>query len=95
HRRAFIGIFRLRLDQLLDPVFTAAVHTAPDRLTDGIGIIHLGGGAKQGIRQQILLEVNIGQEQSKSGFQRDEILPLFEQNSDFSHILGRRYTERR
>ena len=45
--------------------------------------------AKQGIRQQILLEVNIGQEQSKSGFQRDEILPLFEQISDFSHILVR------
>ena len=31
---------------------------------------------KQGIVQDILLEINIGQEESKSGFREEEILPL-------------------
>lgn len=42
--------------------------------------------AKQGIVQDILLEINVGQEESKSGFALDEILPVVEQISDFSNI---------
>ncbi len=42
--------------------------------------------ARQGIRQDILLEVNIGNEESKSGFQSGEILPLAEKFSDFPHL---------
>jgi pyridoxal phosphate enzyme (YggS family) len=45
--------------------------------------------AKQGIVQDIFLEVNIGQEESKSGFREEEILPLLEQISDFPHIFVR------
>ncbi len=45
--------------------------------------------SRQGIRQQVLLEVNIGEEASKSGFMCCEILPLLEQISDFRHILVR------
>ena len=42
--------------------------------------------AKQGIIQNILLEVNIGQELSKSGFGADDIPPLMEKISEFSNI---------
>ncbi len=42
--------------------------------------------ARQGIRQDILLEVNIGQEESKSGFSADEIPELVEQFSSFPNI---------
>ena len=42
--------------------------------------------AKQGIVQDILLEVNIGQESSKSGFSADDILPLVEKIGEFSNI---------
>ena len=45
--------------------------------------------AKQGIVQDILLEVNVGQEESKSGFEVSEVLPLLEQISEFSHIFVR------
>ena len=45
--------------------------------------------AKQGIIQDILLEVNVGEEESKSGFAAEEVLPLLEQISDFSHIFVR------
>ena len=45
--------------------------------------------AKQGIVQDILLEVNIGQEESKSGFREEEILPLLEQIAEFPHIFIR------
>ena len=41
---------------------------------------------KQGIVQGILLEINIGQEQSKSGFREEEILPLLEKIGDFPNI---------
>ena len=41
---------------------------------------------KQGIVQDILLEINIGQEQSKSGFREEEILPLLEKIGDFSNV---------
>ena len=42
--------------------------------------------ARQGIRQDILLEVNIGQEESKSGFSADEVPALVEQFSSFPNI---------
>ena len=42
--------------------------------------------AKQGIRQNILLEVNIGEEASKSGFGAEGILPLMEKISEFPNI---------
>ena len=42
--------------------------------------------AHQGIVQNILLEVNIGQEASKSGFQTNEILPLMENIAVFSNV---------
>ena len=42
--------------------------------------------AKQGIIQNILLEVNIGEEASKSGFSAEDILPLVEKAGEFSNI---------
>lgn len=42
--------------------------------------------ARQGIRQDILLEVNIGQEASKSGFGAEDILPLMEKIGEFPNI---------
>ena len=45
--------------------------------------------AKQGIRQDILLEINIGSEESKSGFDADSIPGLLEQIADFPHIFVR------
>ena len=45
--------------------------------------------AKQGIVQDILLEVNVGQEESKSGFDVSEVLPLLEQIGEFPHIFVR------
>ena len=41
---------------------------------------------KQGIIQQILLEVNIGEEESKSGFRADEVLPLLEKIGGYANI---------
>ena len=42
--------------------------------------------ARQGIRQDILLEVNIGNEESKSGFRPAEILPILEKIGEFSNV---------
>lgn len=42
--------------------------------------------ARQGIRQNILLEVNIGNEESKSGFRPEEILPFLEKIGEFSNV---------
>ena len=42
--------------------------------------------ARQSIVQDILLEVNVGNEASKSGFAPEEILPLLEKIGDFSNI---------
>ena len=42
--------------------------------------------AKQGIVQNILLEVNVGEEASKSGFQLDDILPLMAKSDEFPNI---------
>ena len=41
---------------------------------------------KQGIIQDILLEVNIGEEASKSGFGVDDILPLMDKIGEFSNV---------
>ena len=41
---------------------------------------------KKGIVQQILLEVNIGEEESKSGFRADEVLPLLEKMGKYANI---------
>ncbi len=41
---------------------------------------------KQGIIQNILLEVNIGEESSKSGFGADDILPVVEKIREFPNI---------
>ena len=45
--------------------------------------------AKQGIRQDILLEVNVGGEESKSGFEPEEVLPLLEQINEYPNIFVR------
>ena len=42
--------------------------------------------AKQGIIQNILLEVNIGEEASKSGFGAEDILPVVEKISEFPNV---------
>ena len=41
---------------------------------------------KQGIRQDILLEVNIGEEAAKSGFTAEQILPLVDKIDSFPNI---------
>ena len=45
--------------------------------------------AKQGIRQDIFLEINIGNEQSKSGFTASEVLPLLEHIGEYPNIFIR------
>ena len=45
--------------------------------------------ARQGIRQDVLLEVNIGQEESKSGFSAEDIPVLVDRFSDFPNICLR------
>ena len=42
--------------------------------------------AKQGIVQNILLEVNIGAEESKSGFAPDDILPLLDKIGEYPNV---------
>ena len=45
--------------------------------------------ARQGIVQDILLEVNIANEESKSGFDAKEVLPLLEEIGKYSNICVR------
>ena len=45
--------------------------------------------AKQGIRQDIFLEINIGNEESKSGFTASEVLPLLEHIGEYPNIFIR------
>ena len=45
--------------------------------------------AKQGIVQDILLEINIGEEESKSGFGIQDILPLVEKMDQFPNVKVR------
>ena len=42
--------------------------------------------ARQGIRQNVLLEVNIGEEESKSGFSCEDILPVAARAGEFPNI---------
>lgn len=42
--------------------------------------------ARQGLIQDVLLEVNVGNEESKSGFSVSEVLPFLEHISDFPNI---------
>ena len=42
--------------------------------------------ARQGICQDILLEINIGQEESKTGFEAEDILPLLEKIGEYPNI---------
>ena len=42
--------------------------------------------ARQGIIQNILLEVNIGEEASKSGFQAEDILPLVDKIQEYPNV---------
>ncbi len=42
--------------------------------------------ARQGLAQRILLEVNIGMEQTKSGFPAEEVLPLLEKIHQYPNI---------
>ncbi len=44
---------------------------------------------RQGIRQDILLEINIGGEESKSGFAPGEIIPLLEKIGEYDSIFVR------
>ena len=41
---------------------------------------------RQGIRQDILLEVNVGAELSKTGFAPEEILPLLEKSGEYANV---------
>ena len=45
--------------------------------------------AKQGICQDILLEINIGREESKSGFLTEELTAILEKMGEFPHIRVR------
>lgn len=45
--------------------------------------------AKQGIVQDIFLEVNVGGEESKSGFEASEVLPLLEHIGEYPNIFVR------
>ena len=42
--------------------------------------------ARQGICQDILLEINIGAEESKSGFQPEEVMPLLENIGQYPNV---------
>jgi len=42
--------------------------------------------ARQGIVQDVLLEINVGEEESKSGFGVADILPLVEKMGDYPHV---------
>ena len=63
-------------------------------LIQSVGSLHLleavnKEAAKQNIRQDILLEVNIGEEAAKTGFAASEILPLIDKIDSFSNICVR------
>lgn len=45
--------------------------------------------AARGLRQDVLLEVNIGEEASKSGFRPEEISPLLEKMAEFPNVCVR------
>ena len=63
-------------------------------LIQSVGSLHLleavnKEAARQNLRQDILLEVNIGEEAAKTGFAASEILPLIDKIDSFSKICVR------
>lgn len=63
-------------------------------LIQSVGSLHLleavnKEAARQNLRQDILLEVNIGEEAAKAGFAASEILPLIDKIDSFSNICVR------
>lgn len=63
-------------------------------LIQSVGSLHLleavnKEAARQDLRQDILLEVNIGEEAAKTGFAAEEILPLIDKIDSFSNICVR------
>ena len=63
-------------------------------LIQSVGSLHLleavnKEAARQTLRQDILLEVNIGEEAAKTGFAASEILPLIDKIDSFSNICIR------
>ena len=63
-------------------------------LIQSVGSLHLleavnKEAARQNLRQDILLEVNIGEEAAKAGFAAGEILPLIDKIDSFSNICVR------
>lgn len=63
-------------------------------LIQSVGSLHLleavnKEAARQSLRQDILLEVNIGEEAAKTGFAASEILPLIDKIDSFSNICVR------
>ena len=63
-------------------------------LIQSVGSAHLLSAidreaGKQGIRQHILLEVNIGSEESKTGFAAGDILPLIDKIDSYPNICVR------
>lgn len=63
-------------------------------LIQSVGSLHLleavnKEAARQNLRQDILLEVNIGEEAAKTGFAAGEILPLIDKIDSFSNICIR------
>ena len=63
-------------------------------LIQSVGSLHLleavnKEAARQNLRQDILLEVNIGEEAAKTGFVASEILPLIDKIDSFSNICIR------
>ena len=63
-------------------------------LIQSVGSLHLleavnKEAARQNLRQDILLEVNIGEEAVKTGFAASEILPLIDKIDSFSNICVR------
>lgn len=63
-------------------------------LIQSVGSLHLleavnKEAVRQNLRQDILLEVNIGEEAAKTGFAASEILPLIDKIDSFSNICVR------
>ena len=79
------------MEQRYNYNLTGHLHT--DVWTDGFKgfgwnyeMVVVMGKPCQGITQDVLLEINIGNEESKSGFAPEEIMPLVDRFSCFSNI---------
>ena len=81
----FIGV--LQTNKVKQVVGKVDVIQSVDRLNLLVAIQK--EAKKQGIVQDIFLEINIGEEASKSGFKAGEVLPLLEHIGDFPNIFVR------